>query len=150
MEIIEMKKKLIANLIIFIFCISCEQTQYQIELTGFTMGTTYNIKMVTKNVETSYKTNLNNQIDSILHSINKQMSTYLYDSEISTFNNSELIAPVELTILYKSLEQLSSLIKSSDWIIGNTMTIADISVAAQLSLLKFLTKFLTDSKNFLR
>ena len=91
MEIIEMKKKLIANLIIFIFCISCEKTQYQIELTGFTMGTTYNIKIVTNNVETSYKTNLNNQIDSILHSINKQMSTYLYDSEISAFNNSESI-----------------------------------------------------------
>ena len=70
-----MKKKLIANLIIFIFCISCEKTQYQIEMTGFTMGTTYNIKMVTNNVESSYKTNLNNQIDSILHSINKQMST---------------------------------------------------------------------------
>ena len=92
-----MKKKLIANLIIFIFCISCEKTQYQIELTGFTMGTTYNIKMVTNNVETSYKTNLNNQIDSILHSINKQMSTYLYDSEISTFNNSELITPVNIS-----------------------------------------------------
>ena len=92
-----MKKKLIANLIIFIFCISCEKTQYQIELTGFTMGTTYNIKMVTNNVETSYKTNLNNQIDSILHSINKQMSTYLYDSEISAFNNSESIAPVNIS-----------------------------------------------------
>ena len=50
-------------------------------------------------------------------------------SEFATTDiNSELLA---------SLEQLTNLIKSKKWIVGNKISFADIAVAAQLSLLKF-------------
>ena len=88
-----MKNNIIITIAIIIFGISCGETHHQIELSGFTMGTTYNIKIISNNIDNNYKKDLNSQIDSILNSINQQMSTYLYNSEISTFNNTESIDP---------------------------------------------------------
>ncbi len=53
-------------------------------------------------------------------------------SDVSEFLNQE-----EKIALLTSLENLSNLIKHSTWLVGNQMSIADIAVAAQLSLLKF-------------
>jgi len=61
------------------------------------MGTTYNIKINSDRLDIQYKDKLSGQIDSILISINQQMSTYLYDSEISTFNNNESTAPFKIS-----------------------------------------------------
>ncbi len=50
---------------------------------------------------------------------------------------SEILSQGELASLLTSLEQLSRLVESQSWLIGEKMSIADIALAAQLSLLKF-------------
>ena len=60
-----------------------------VSISGKTMGTTYTIKFLPKSdspkeIEENYL-----QIEAILKDINLQMSTYIADSEISTFNSSE-------------------------------------------------------------
>ena len=60
-----------------------------VSISGKTMGTTYNVKFLPKSdspkeIEENYL-----QIEAILKDINLQMSTYIADSEISTFNSSE-------------------------------------------------------------
>lgn len=56
----------------------------EISIAGKTMGTTYHIKVVT--TELSLISELKNEIDRRLDEINRSMSTYLADSEISRFN----------------------------------------------------------------
>jgi len=56
-------------------------------IAGKTMGTTFIIKIVDdKNLSTDYKS-LELKINELLQEINRQMSTYIGDSEISRFNN---------------------------------------------------------------
>ena len=56
-------------------------------ITGKTMGTTFNIKIVDDtNLSIDYKS-LESEINELLKEINRQMSTYIEDSEISRFNN---------------------------------------------------------------
>lgn len=68
----------------------CTKNSSTVELksiSGKTMGTTYNIKLVDdKNLSINYKL-LKNEIDDLLKEINQQMSTYIENSEISRFNN---------------------------------------------------------------
>ena len=91
-------KHIIITIIVFIFCSSCESTHHQIEISGLTMGTSYNVKIISNNREGQYKVELKEQIDSILISINNQMSTYLFNSEISTFNNKESTLPFQISV----------------------------------------------------
>ena len=90
-------KHILIAIIVFIFCNSCESTHSQIEISGYTMGTTYNIKIISNNKDEEYKVELKEQIDSIFISINNQMSTYLFNSEISTFNNKESTLPFQIS-----------------------------------------------------
>jgi len=56
-------------------------------ITGKTMGTTFSIKIVDRqNLSIDYNT-LELEINILLKEINRQMSTYIEDSEISRFNN---------------------------------------------------------------
>jgi glutathione S-transferase len=50
---------------------------------------------------------------------------------------SELVNQGERTALLASLEQLAASVEASPWLVGETMTMADLAVAAQLSLLRF-------------
>ena len=52
-------------------------------------------------------------------------------------NITELVNQKERTELLASLEQLASSVQTSPWLVGDSMTLADIAVAAQLSLLRF-------------
>ncbi len=52
-------------------------------------------------------------------------------------NLSEVINQGERGNLLTSLEKISRLVESNPWLIGNSLSVADIAVAAQLSLLKF-------------
>ena len=72
--------------------ISCINQPTQIELSGFTMGTTYNIKIIPGKASVPSIKLINQKIDSVLISVNYQMSTYLFDSEITQFNNHESTA----------------------------------------------------------
>lgn len=75
---------------LFLLATGCDQGQSRLfVLTGTTMGTTYTIKIVQdrpplRQVE---KETISTGIHSLLQEVNRQMSTYLPDSEISSFNN---------------------------------------------------------------
>ena len=56
-------------------------------LSGTTMGTTYSIKFTDRTLNQMEIRDLKEQIDALLVEINRQMSTYIPDSEISTFNH---------------------------------------------------------------
>ena len=74
---------------LLLLCISCSNQPSQIELSGFTMGTTYNIKIIPEKHSVPSTKLIKQRIDSLLISVNYQMSTYLFDSEITQFNNNE-------------------------------------------------------------
>jgi thiamine biosynthesis lipoprotein len=59
----------------------------EILLQGFTMGTTYNIKVVAT-PEQVEALKLQDKVDAVLKRVNQEMSTYIADSEISLFNKS--------------------------------------------------------------
>ena len=72
----------------FLFIITgCSSTRYQSEINGYTMGTTYTIKIITDyNLDVSI---LSEKVDSILNYFNSQMSTWDPESEISKFNSNQ-------------------------------------------------------------
>ena len=73
-----------------LFCfMSCGEGENQYGWSGLTMGTTYQVK-ITRMVLTEYEiSHLRSQVDSALIEVNRQMSTYDPQSEISKFNNYE-------------------------------------------------------------
>ncbi len=68
----------------------------EILLQGYTMGTTYNVKVVAtpEQVETL---KLQEKINVVLKKVNQEMSTYIPDSEISRFNQSTSLEPIEIS-----------------------------------------------------
>tara|TARA_B100000131_G_C18000871_1_gene566458 strand:- start:202 stop:873 length:672 start_codon:yes stop_codon:yes gene_type:complete len=49
----------------------------------------------------------------------------------------QLINQEKSTRLLENLEKLSNLVKENQWIVGDSISVADIAIAAQLSLIKF-------------
>lgn len=81
-------KKLSAFIIGIFFTatiVSCDLLREEIAFTGSTMGTTYQVKLVTGYFDGPK--GLQQRVDERLKQINQSMSTYLPDSEISRFNN---------------------------------------------------------------
>lgn len=64
----------------------CEAARAPVELSGATMGTQYHITIAQGSGDTDLQA-IQREIDAELRRINAQMSTYLPDSEISTFNS---------------------------------------------------------------
>jgi len=70
-----------------------------IEITGSTMGTTYTIKLITdtQTFSTTERAMLESQIDDCLDQVNRRMSTYLPDSELSQLNKHADTTPFRLS-----------------------------------------------------
>ncbi len=68
----------------------------EVLLQGYTMGTTYNVKVVSSEAKVE-ALKLNSKIDQVLKQVNQEMSTYIPDSEISRFNKSTSTSPVEIS-----------------------------------------------------
>lgn len=87
---------------IFVACIlsacfpSNDSAKKELLLQGRTMGTTYNIKVVSTPEEVELL-KLHKKIDFALKQVNQEMSTYIADSEISRFNKSTSLEPVEVS-----------------------------------------------------
>ncbi|HDY75639.1 MAG TPA: FAD:protein FMN transferase [Candidatus Marinimicrobia bacterium] len=89
------KAQLLLGFFILLGFNGCSRSPNEIDLLGQTMGTTYSIKIVSEeNIE---EEKIQHDIDSILVSINKQMSTYINDSEINQFNAYQGSAPFQLS-----------------------------------------------------
>ncbi|TCJ94837.1 thiamine biosynthesis lipoprotein [Volucribacter psittacicida] len=87
-----MFKKFVCGLtaIAFVFVlVACEKQPKIINLTGKTMGTTYHIKYIDRGEVKLSAEQLQAQVEQQLHLVNQQMSTYIADSEISQFNQSQ-------------------------------------------------------------
>ncbi len=81
-----------------------------IKLEGATMGTTYTVRYVLE-TDTPASSEMHCLIDAELERVNQQMSTYISDSEISTFNRS----------------------KSTDWYAVSSETAQVVDIARQIS-----------------
>ena len=66
--------------------VSCNNRSNIININGFTMGTTYSIKIIENDNNNLEAKSIKSKIDSTLQVINMQMSTYINNSEISIFN----------------------------------------------------------------
>lgn len=70
--------------------------KHEVLLQGKTMGTTYNIKIIVD--EGSYDAiKLQVGIDELLKQLNQEMSTYIPNSELSLFNESESLEPIKIS-----------------------------------------------------
>ena len=71
-------------LFMVLFVYSCDSVPLQYRFSGRTMGTTYSVAIISK---TSVDVDqIQNGVDSVLAEVNRQMSTYIPESEISQFN----------------------------------------------------------------
>ncbi|MGD9487575.1 MAG: FAD:protein FMN transferase [Calditrichaceae bacterium] len=80
-------------LIITIAAVSgCSQRE-PLQFSGQTMGTTYHVKIADKSVGPDMIQKLQQEVDALLIEVNRQMSTYKPESEISRFNKFESTEP---------------------------------------------------------
>lgn len=103
---------LVGNVWLFLACQSDTPHRGLTELQGTTMGTSYTVKLVELAAELE-PASIQAEIDVILENINRQMSTYLDDSELSRFNRSRspewtAVSP-ELAEVLKQAQQLGAL-----------------------------------------
>jgi len=106
----------------FLVClIGCSQQRELVNFSGLTMGTSYSIKaiLLDKNRNTQ---NLQKGIDSILFSLDRQMSTWDPNSEISQFNFTHSIEP------YSTSKSFRVVVKAALDISEKTDGLFDITV----------------------
>lgn len=79
---------LFTGIIFLLFCQPKSKLPYLLVIDGPTMGTVYSVKIVSSDLSTAKADSLSLRrgIDSLLHRINQQMSTYQETSELSLFN----------------------------------------------------------------
>jgi thiamine biosynthesis lipoprotein len=83
--LIERRSYLLLLVVVCCFWLNgCSQAPTGVHLTGQTMGTSYNVKIA--NVKDADFQQLQDEIDQLLIEVNKQMSTYDPNSELSLFN----------------------------------------------------------------
>jgi thiamine biosynthesis lipoprotein len=81
------KRSSVVLLLFCLFACSPENEINEYSLSGQTMGTVYNIKLVKNSLDRKLLKKIKTAIDSSLEQVNQQMSTYIPISEISGFNN---------------------------------------------------------------
>jgi FAD:protein FMN transferase len=64
---------------------SCTKSHVITQFNGKTMGTTYSVKIYSKDILDKDK--LQNEVEDVLKEVNRQMSTYIAESEIDNVNN---------------------------------------------------------------
>jgi len=87
----DMKIKILFVLLFLIFAAGCPAKK-EVSFSGRTMGTLYSIKIITGYFESV--DGLKKEIDDRLDEINRSMSVYIKDSEISLFNQSPPLKPL--------------------------------------------------------
>lgn len=80
----------LAVLIVALALVACGGDGGQVEITGSTMGTQYSVKLP-RLQDGHDAAKLQESIDTLLDAANAQMSTYMYDSEVSLFNASRSV-----------------------------------------------------------
>ncbi len=116
----------------------CSKAEKKLQLSGHTMGTTYHITVVTKDAPTPVNVSdakeLKRRIETLLESINQQMSTYLQDSEISQFNR------YQKTDWFKVSHDFAFVVDNAQQLSQRTQGAFDISVLPFVELWGFGSK----------
>ena len=113
-----------------LFFIRCADIENQYTISGNTMGTTYLVKIITP--DNNYEIgSIEKSIDSLLIQLNKQMSTWDPESEISQFNNWNSKVPFAVS------NDFLNVVKKSITISKNTGGLFDPTVFDLLSLWGF-------------
>ncbi|MFT5757157.1 MAG: thiamine biosynthesis lipoprotein [Alteromonadaceae bacterium] len=100
----KLKIKFIVVMAITLVLSSCfpsnDGAKQEVLLQGKTMGTTYNIKVVIDGeaIVNNDMNDLQTGIDALLKQLNQEMSTYIATSELSLFNQSQSLEPIEISI----------------------------------------------------
>ena len=99
-------RRLIATPIVLFICLAISGCgPLETDIRGETMGTTYSIKIMTgRFVKTAHLPDL---VDARLQEINASMSTYIEDSEISKFNDSDEKVPFTPTADFLEVMQVA-------------------------------------------
>lgn len=87
--------------------IACQKNEQavMIVMNGETMGTTYSVKYLPEKNNPFSKEELQQGVDAVLEEINRQMSTYREDSEISAFNRALVNETVEISEAFAEVLQ---------------------------------------------
>jgi len=93
--------------------LACGPVQRDHSLSGFTMGTTYTIRIADTPMAPAALQQLQEKVDAVLEEVNRQMSTYLPDSEISRFNRAGTDEPFPLSADFLAVMRLALLISSA-------------------------------------
>lgn len=83
-----MKNKVFIVILTVLILVSCGGKSELVVITGNTMGTTYSIKIVDNKKEIT-PAEIKKEVEVVLKEVNRQMSTWQKDSEITLFNNSD-------------------------------------------------------------
>ena len=118
--------------LIFIIFISCQHNENQIaySISGSTMGTTYSIKFVDIDGSADLPV-IQENVDTILAKVNRQMSTYIKTSEISLFNS------FKDTTWFKVSHDFAVVLKESIEIYKQTDGYYDITIGPLVNLWGF-------------
>jgi thiamine biosynthesis lipoprotein len=127
------KNKILIIALVFVLIVisnSCNTSENSEVFTysGSTMGTTYSVKVASDNIPPQY---LQTKIDSVLEGINKEMSTYISDSEISLFNSSTDTGWIDVS------KDLTNLINNALEIAAETDYVYDITIGPVVNLWGF-------------
>ena len=113
-----------------LFFIRCADIENQYTISGNTMGTTYLVKIITPNNNYEIES-IEKSIDSLLIQLNKQMSTWDPESEISQFNSWNSKVPFAVS------NDFLNVVKKSITISKNTGGLFDPTVFDLMSLWGF-------------
>ena len=114
---------------------------------GQTMGTTYQVKVAGVSITENEYRNIKHEIDSLLVSVNREMSTYDPNSEISLFNVSKSTSGYKISpSFYKVMETALQIYAESDgafdvtvaplvnlWGFGTSVPISQVPDSAQVA-----------------
>ena len=104
-------------LLILASLFGCSSPKTYEDITGPAMGTSYTIRLVPQRGLIPEMNQIKTQVDSILNSINQQMSTYVINSEISLFNkiptNSAIVISHEFKLVINRALYWSELSKGA-------------------------------------
>jgi thiamine biosynthesis lipoprotein len=71
--------------ILLSLCIACSQGPTEVQISGNTMGTQFNVTLANSDADVEF---LQQEIEASLDAVDRMMSTYKADSEISRFSSS--------------------------------------------------------------
>ena len=122
------------SVLLFVGCSENKKSEVTaFSFSGNTMGTSYNIKVVKDSVFTknNYDKIIKSGVDSLLLNVNRKMSTYIPDSELSMFNSSAD------TTWFPISKEFAEVVKAAIFIGDTTNNSLDITVGPLVNLWGF-------------